>query len=131
MEFGGIAGEIAKFNGLAAGVDEACRRAVKAGGEYLAKKLGENAPVDTGALSRSVKAGTVQYSAGDGWHCRVAPVGENHGESLAKIGNIIEYGHGKVPARAWFMPTVAREESAVIEAMGRAFDEAQKKGAGG
>ena len=123
---GGIAAELEKFDGLAKGCDDMCKAAVKAGGKKLAEKLSEAAPEDTGALKKSIKAGSVQYSAGDGYSCEVAPMGENHGENLAKIGNILEYGRSNMPPRPWFNPTVDRAGGEVIQAMQDAFDKARK-----
>lgn len=123
---GGIAAEMQKLDKLAKGTDAACSKAVKAGGALLAQRLGEAAPVDTGALAASIKAGAVSYDAGDGWHCEVAPTGENHGENLAKIGNILEYGRSNMPARPWFNPTVDQATGEVTAAMQQAFDQAQK-----
>ena len=116
---GGIAAEMAKFDRLAKGTDAACQSAVKAGGTVLAKALSDAAPVKTGALARSIKAGSVKYSAGDGYTCEVAPKG-NHpdtGEPLAKVGNILEYGRSNMPARPWFSPTIAKAEPEVVAAM--------------
>ena len=123
---GGIAAELKKFDKLAKGTDAACRKAVKAGGKLLADRLAENAPVDTGALNKSIKAGAVNYNAGDGYYCEVAPVGENHGENLAKIGNILEYGRSNMAARPWFNPTIDQAAGEVTQAMQAAFDQAQK-----
>lgn len=121
---GGIAAEMERFRKLALSSEDACKAAVKAGGKVLAKRLSEAAPRDTGELSRSIKAGTVEYSVADGYHCEVAPVG-NHsktGEPLAKIGNILEYGRSNMPARPWFNPTVAASEGEVRDAMRTAAD---------
>lgn len=133
FDTGGIAAELAKFDKLAKGTDEACRKAVKAGGKLLAQHLAEAAPRDTGALSKSIRAGTVEYTPEDGFHCRVAPVGENHGENLAKIGNILEYGLSNSDgskrdgtAQPWFNPTIARVESEVKATMQTTFEKAQK-----
>lgn len=122
---GGIAAELSKFDKLAKGVDEACKKAVKAGGKVLAERLSAAAPVDTGTLAANIKAGTVQYNAADGYHCEVAPVGENHGENLAKIGNILEYGRSNMRPRPWFNPTVADYTGDVVNAMQAAFNQAQ------
>lgn len=123
---GGIAAELSKFDKLAKGTDAACRKAVKAGGKLLAERLAAAAPVDTGALAASIKAGSVDYNAADGYHCEVKPVGENHGENLAKIGNILEYGRSNMPARPWFNPMVDQATGEVTQAMQAAFDQAQK-----
>lgn len=130
---GGIAAELEKFDGLARGADEACRRAVAAGGKVLADKLKAAAPVyagphrdvKPGALRDSVKAGKVDYNAADGYHADVGPVGSDHGEPLAKIGNILEYGRSDMRPRPWFNATVAGAETEVKAAMQRAFGEAQ------
>ena len=132
----GIAAELAKFDGLAKGTDEACQRAVEAGGKALADRLREAAPVyagarrdiKPGALKKSVKAGKVAYNAADGYHTEVGPVGKDHGEPLAKIGNILEYGRSDMDPRPWFNNTVARAEAEVTQAMQRAFEEAQGNG---
>ncbi len=133
FETGGIASELARFDKLAKGTDEACRKAVKAGGKVLAQRLAEAAPRDTGTLSESIKAGTVTYTPEDGWHCQVAPVGEHHGENLAKIGNILEYGldNGEGGKREgtihpWFNPTIVRAEGEVKSTMQSTFDKMQK-----
>ncbi|MBR4711519.1 MAG: HK97 gp10 family phage protein [Clostridia bacterium] len=128
FECRGIEAQIAKFDGLAAGTEEACRRAVDAGGKLLADRLKEAAPVRTGGLQRSIKAGKLEYSPGDGWHAEVKPQGKDgRGEPYAKIGNVLEYGHGRVPPRPWFLPAVARSESEVIQAMREAFTKEQAK----
>ena len=131
FDTGGIAATMARFEKLATGTDEACKKAVRAGGRLLAERLNAAAPVDTGALSRSVKAGTVSWDAGDGYHCTVRPEGENHGEPLAKIGNILEYGRSNMPARPWFQPTVDGSEAEVKAAMQAAFSAEQARNAGG
>ena len=123
---GGIAAELDKFDGLLKGTDAACKQAVKAGGKLLAERLSSAAPVATGALAASIKAGSVSYNAADGYNCDVAPVGENHGENLAKIGNILEYGRSNMPARPWFNPTVEQSTGEVIQAMQAVFSQAQK-----
>ena len=133
---GGIAAELAKFDGLVKGTDEACRQAVAAGGKTLAARLKEAAPVYTGtrrdikpgALRDSVKAGKVEYNAADGFNTDVGPVGKDHGEPLAKIGNILEYGRSNMPAQPWFNPTVSRATDEVTQAMQKAFEEAQGNG---
>ncbi len=133
---GGIAAELEKFDGLARGTDEACRQAVAAGGKALAARLKEAAPVYTGtrrdikpgALRDSVKAGKVDYNAADGYNADVGPVGKDHEEPLAKIGNILEYGRSNRPAQPWFNATVARVADEVTQAMQRAFEEAQENG---
>ena len=134
---GGIAAELERFNGLMKGTDEACMKAVKAGGKVLAKRLQNAAPERTGGLKKSIKAGKVEYSAADGFHCDVGPVGKNErGEPYAKIGNILEYGRSaqardpgrdinEMRAKAWFNPAVASAENEVKNAMKQAFDEAQ------
>ena len=119
---GGIAAEIAKFDKLAKGSDRACEAAVKAGGKALAERLGAAAPVDTGALAKSVKAGPVRYNAADGYHCEVGPKGENHGEPLAKIGNVLEYGRSNMAPRPWFNPTIEAATAEVQKTMQAAFD---------
>ena len=133
---GGIAAELEKFDGLVKGTDEACRKAVEAGGKALAERLKEAAPVYTGnrrdikpgALKKSVKAGKVEYNPADGYNTDVGPVGKDHGEPLAKIGNILEYGRSNMPAQPWFNPTVSRATDEVTQAMQKAFEEAQGNG---
>lgn len=126
---GGIAAEMAKFEKLARGSEVSCKKAVKAGGQLLAEKLSASAPVRTGALATSIKAGAVKFDAVDGYYCEVTPTGTNaEGENLAKIGNILEYGRSNMPARPWFAPTV---DSAVEEVKGiirDVFQAAQQKG---
>lgn len=120
-------GEIAvKFDQLAKGTDAACQKAVRAGAEVLKARLSEAAPVDTGALAASVKAGAVKYDAGDGWASEVKPVGKNHGEDLAKIGNILEYGRSNMAPRPWFNTTIEASRADVEGAMRSAFEEATK-----
>ena len=121
----GIAAELARFEMLAENTENACTKAVQAGGELLAERLSAAAPVDTGKLSRSIKAGGVDYNAGDGFNCTVMPVGENRGQNLAKIGNILEYGTSKMSARPWFHGTVGQSAGAVTQKMQEAFNEAQ------
>lgn len=132
---GGIAAELERFNGLMRGTDEACKKAVTAGGKVLAKRLSAAAPVHTGnrkdvvpgALRDSLKAGKVEYNAADGFHSDVGPVGKDkRGEPYAKIGNILEYGRSNMPAKPWFNPAVSRAETDVVQAMQQAFREAQE-----
>ena len=52
-------------------------------------------------------------------------MGENHGEPLAKIGNILEYGRSNMPARPWFNPAVADHTGDVVNVMRKTFNEAQ------
>ena len=74
-----------------------------------------------------MKAGKAGYSAGDGYYVEVAPEGKSHGEPLAKIGNILEYGRSNMAPRPWFYPTAARAQEEVKAAMQAAFDEAVKE----
>ncbi len=108
-------------------LEDACRKAVQAGAKVLAERLSEAAPVDTGALRKSIKAGKIEWNPGDGYYCRVEPTGKHHGEPLAKIGNILEYGRSNMAPRPWFHPTVARAQEDVKAAMREAFDEATKE----
>ena len=125
---GGIAAEMTKFERLARGSEASCKKAVKAGGQLLAEKLSAAAPVRTGALAASIKAGAVKYSAADGYYCEVAPTDTNaEGENLAKIGNILEYGRSNMPARPWFVPTVDSAVEEVNSAIRDAFQAAQGK----
>ena len=127
LTFSGIDAEIEKFSRMAKSAGPAMEKAVQAGGKLLAQRLSEAAPVDTGALSRSVKAGKPDYNAGDGYYCEVRPEGKSHGEPLAKIGNILEYGRSNMSPRPWFHPAVARAQEEVKAAMREAFDEAAKE----
>lgn len=110
-----------------AGTEERIKRAVKAGGKVLAERLSAKAPVDEGELRDSIKAGPVQYTAGDGFSCEVKPIGKHSktGEPLAKIGNILEYGRSygekDKPGLAWFHPTVKAAEGDVASAMRAEF----------
>lgn len=126
FDTGGIAAEMARFERLGKNIGPAAQKAVKAGGKLLAERLSEAAPRDTGALAASIKAGSVSYNAADGYHCQVAPTGENHGESLAKIGNILEYGRSNMAPRPWFNPTVQSASGEVIAAMQSVIDAEQK-----
>ena len=117
---GGIAAEIAKFDRLASGIGPACENAVKAGGKVLAEALRDAAPEDTGALKKSIKASKVAFSTADGHYSEVGPGKAKHpktGESLAKVGNILEYGRSNMKPRPWFNPAVKRAEPAVLAAM--------------
>lgn len=118
---GGIAAEIAKFDRLASGAGAACENAVKAGGKVLADRLSEAAPVGkTGSLQKSIKASKVQFSPSEGHYSEVGPGKAKHsksGESLAKIGNILEYGRSNMDPNPWFNPAVKRAEPAVLAAM--------------
>ena len=126
FSFSGV-GEIAvKFEKLAQGTEAACQSAVKAGANVLKDALSAAAPVRTGALAGSIRASSVKYDAGDGWNSEVKPVGENHGENLAKIGNILEYGRSNMAPRPWFAPTIEASKGEVEGAMRAAFDQAQK-----
>lgn len=134
FDTGGIAAELAKFDGLRQGTEAACERAVQAGGRTLAERLKEAAPVykgfrtdlTPGALRDSIRAGKVKYSAADGYHCEVGPTGSDHGEPLAKIGNILEYGRSNMDPQPWFNTTVEDYGGDVITAMQKAFREAQE-----
>lgn len=123
FEVKGMEATIAKFQRAAMASEDAVKRAVKAGGKLVANRLQDKAPVRTGALRDSIKAGPVKYSAADGYFCEVKPVG-NHpesGEPLAKIGNVLEYGRSygdtKKAAIGWFHPTVQAAEGEALAAM--------------
>lgn len=134
----GITMELERFRKLSDGTQEACEAAVNAGGKVLVQRLKEAAPVHTGgrkgvkpgALRDSIKAGKVAYNAADGFYSDVGPTGKDHGEPLAKIGNILEYGRSNMDARPWFEPTKERSAEEVRTAMQKAFDDAQGAGAG-
>lgn len=123
-----------KFDRIALGTDEACRKAVKAGGDVLADALSAAAPVRTGGLARSIKAKPKPYNAADGYSCEVAPQGNDPktGEPYAKIGNVLEYGRSygntKKDGVGWFNPTVKSVEAEVIAAM---TEELRKNEGGG
>lgn len=119
FEVKGMEATIAKFQRAAAASEDAVKRAVKAGGKLVAARLRDKAPVRTGALQESIKAGPVKYSAADGYFCEVRPTG-NHpetGEPLAKIGNTLEYGRSNMPPNPWFHPTVKAAEGDAVQAM--------------
>ncbi|MEG2469299.1 MAG: HK97 gp10 family phage protein [Comamonas sp.] len=123
----GITAEIEKFDRLAQGADAACEKAVKAGAKLLAQRISEETPIRTGALAKSIKPGSVNYSAGDGYTCEVAPKG-NHpktGEPLAKIGNIVEHGRSNMAARPFFVPAVKKAEPEVVAVMQAELQKAQ------
>ena len=128
METSGMEAIISQLKAKEAGAEAAVKTAVKAGAQYVASCLQENAPVDTGALRDSIKPSAVKYNAADGYYCEVKPVG-NHpatGEPLAKIGNILEYGRSygrtqKAPL-GWFHPTVRAAEGEALEAMQKELD---------
>ena len=126
FETGGIAAEMARFDKLIKGTEAACTAAVQAGAAVLAERLSEAAPVDTGALSKSVKADKPVYDAGNGYYCTVGPKGKNHGEPLAKIGNILEYGDANGRRhRPWFANTVDAAEGEIKAAIQQVFNQAQ------
>ena len=114
---------IRQFQHLAASSEARCRKAVKAGAKVVVDRLKEAVPVETGELRDSIKAGAVKYNAAEGYYCEVGPTGNDSktGESLAKVGNVLEYGRSygksKMPAKAWFHPTVAKTEGEAIQAM--------------
>lgn len=134
----GIGAELEKFDLKRRGADEAISKAVKAGGQVLAKRLKEAAPERSGGLKRSIKATKVEYNAADGYHCNVGPQGKDeHGVAYAKIGNVLEYGRSarerdpgrdvtEMKAKPWFVPTVNSAENEVVQAMRDAFNGAQK-----
>jgi len=128
FEVSGMDAVIAAFARREGRAEAAVKKAVKAGGEYLAERLSEAAPKDTEALANSIKPGPVKYSAAEGYYCEVKPVG-NHpktGEPLAKIGNILEhgrsYGRTHKAGIGWFHPTVKLEEGEAVNVIGEAFD---------
>ena len=128
FEVKGMEATIAQFKRLAAGSEDAAKRAVKAGAKIVAERLKEKAPVDTTALQESIKPGPVKYSAADGYYCEVKPVG-NHpdtGEPLAKVGNILEYGRSygekKKAGLGWFHPTVKAAEAETLNAIKAEFE---------
>ena len=123
FEVKGMEATIARFQRAAMTSEDAVKRAVKAGGKLVADRLKDKAPVRTGALRESIKAGPVKYNAAEGYFCKVEPTG-NHpetGEPLAKIGNILEYGRSygdtQKPPLGWFHPTVKAAEGDAVQAM--------------
>ncbi len=108
FEISGVELLIQQLDTRAKEADERAERAIKKGGQFIAELLRRNVPCHMGHLQQSIKAGPVKFSAGDGYHCIVRPVGNDPetGEPLAKIGNIVEYGHGDVPANPWMRNTL-------------------------
>lgn len=132
MQISGMEAVIAAFKRREAGADAAAQKAVKAGGQLLAQKIAADAPVyhgppkssvTPGALRDSIKAGTVQYSATDGYYVEVKPVGNMPGseEPLAKIGNIVEYGRSNADAQPFFHPAVEKSDAEVQQVIGKTF----------
>lgn len=103
----GIDEALARFEKLGAAAEDAFRAAAKAGGELMAEKISAAAPVRTGGLSKSIKASSPKHTVGDGFYTEVKPTGsDSHGESYAKIANIIEYGRKYASPQPFFYPTV-------------------------
>ena len=129
MAINGMDAVITKFTKLEGNVDKAAKAALKAGSEIVVDRLKEAAPVYSGphkdvtpgALRDSIKAGSVKHSTTDGYTVTVRPEGEDHGQNLAKIGNILQYGRSNMPARPWFHETVAAAESEIIGAITESF----------
>lgn len=133
---GGISVQIEMLKKLENRADDVCKAAVKAGADVLVRRLKEAAPVHQGnrkdvkpgQLRDSIKAGKVEWSATDGYSCDVGPKGDDiHGQSLAKIGNVLEYGRSNMPARPWFVPTVKAAEPEVKAAMQKVIEEAVRE----
>ena len=133
---GGVSVQIEALKRLEKRADEVCEKAVKAGAEVLVERLKEAAPVHggtrsdvkPGTLKKSIKAGKVTWSATEGYSCDVGPKGaDQHGQNLAKIGNVLEYGRSNMPARPWFVPTVKAAEAEVLRAMQRVLDEEMRE----
>ena len=131
----GLDGQLAQFEALARSSEEACKAAVKAGGKVLEAALIKAAPVlkkahrgvTPGALRDSIKAGTPKAGgAGDGVYCEVKPEGSDHGQSLAKIGNILEYGRTGMDAQPWFYSTILENEAAIQGTMAAEFAHIQR-----
>ena len=70
FEIRGMEATIAQFKQLAAGSEEAAKRAVKAGAKVLAQRLQEKAPVDMGELRDSIKPGPPARALS--WRCTTA-----------------------------------------------------------
>ncbi len=133
MKISGMEAVIAAFKRREAGADAAIQKAVKAGGSVLAKRIAADAPVyhgppkshvTPGALRDSIRAGSVQYNAADGYYVEVKPVGNMPGteESLAKIGNIVEYGRSNADPRPFFHPAIQKAESDVDKVIADTFE---------
>ena len=121
LDISGIPEAIKRFEEMGKRTEPALKKAVKAGGDLLAEKLRDQAPVRTGALKASIKASAVKSSSSEGYYTEVKPVGNHpkNGESLAKIGNILEYGRAKM---AWFTPTVVNCENEVNAKIAEVFN---------
>ena len=118
VTFTGVDAVLDQINGLEDGVDNACIKAVQNAGKTLAEKLSEAAPVRTGALKASIKAGKVEHDSANGFHSTVTPVGNNdQGRNLAMIGNILEYGRSHQAHNPWFSTTIEANRSAVVSEM--------------
>ncbi|MDL2317664.1 hypothetical protein LJC74_01030 [Eubacteriales bacterium OttesenSCG-928-A19] len=125
FEINGIEAEIDKLNQLGASVESRCKKAVKAGVDYIVPRLKEAVPYDEGHVHDSIKGGPFKQDAANGFYQEVKPTGNDPktGESLAKIGNILEHGRSNMPAQPWFESTLIREEGATISAMEAVFNE--------
>ena len=88
----GVEDVLGKFEKMTAAMEPAFAAAAQAGGELMAERIKASAPVRTGGVSKSIKAGAPKHSMGDGFYSTVEPTGsDSHGESYAKIVNILEY----------------------------------------
>lgn len=139
MTVSGLDGQLAQFEQLARQSEEACKAAVTAGGKALAPALSKAAPVlksarrgvTPGALRDSIKVSKPKVGgAGDGVYVEVKPEGSDHGQSLAKIGNILEYGRSNMAAQPWFESTIMENEEAVKAAMAAEFAHYQRMNGG-
>lgn len=112
----GIEGVMARFEKLSAAAEPAFQAAAKAGGELMAAKISQAAPVRTGGVSKSIKASAPKHNMGDGFYSEVKPMGsDGHGESYAKIVNILEYSRTR--SRPFFYSAVDASTGEVNAAM--------------
>lgn len=124
FEISGMEATIAELERWSREHDERAARAVKKGAEFTAELLQRNVPVRFGHLQKSIKAGPVKYTTTDGYYATIRPEGNDPvtGEPLAKIGNIVEYGHGKVPAIPWMRGTLEMVGDNVTDVMRQEFE---------
>lgn len=126
----GLDVELGKFTKAAAACPDACKKAVEAGAYLLVNTLKDAAPVlkepragvTEGALRDSIKASKPKADSSGAVYSEVKPEGTDHGQDLAKIGNILEYGRSNMAAQPWFHKTIKAADPDVKDVVRTVFE---------
>lgn len=132
MKVSGLDACMLKLGRYSGELDEAAKKALKAGGKMLReayeKRLHEQnvSGQSKHELEKSIKVSPPKFDVANGWHVKVYPDGyDSKGEPFPLIANVLEYGRGS-KARGmypWMAPTNELIGGEIVERMKGKFKE--------